>query len=145
MGLLITQTATAQNSASTIGMTHAFRIAQDCLDNRWESATCLKRISESTLVMASNYAATLKESRKLMESKKLEQHCAAATAAAKQEYPAYAMRSAYTECANAISDIAGATNITPDLSQYQLLVGAVQCLDKTTACLGIEQGLAQFR
>ena len=126
-------------------MTYALRVAQSCLNNQWESPACLKQVSESTLVMASNYGSALQENRKISHSKQVEQKCAAATAATKQEYPAYAMRSAYTECANALSDIADATGMMPDLSQYQLLIGAVQCLDKSTACIAVEQGLGHFR
>ena len=123
----------------------AKRAARACLNGHWEDQACLKAISENTLVMAANYGAVLQRRGKNKASEILKEHCAAATAATKGEYPAYAMRSAYVECVNKIYDLTESTKVSPDLSQYQLLVGAVQCLDKSTACTGVESGLAKYK
>ncbi len=139
------ENAVRNEAASEIGVTYAARVARACLDGRWESAGCLKQVSESVLVMVSNYGGALKDKMKVAQADKVKEHCAAATAASKQDYPAYAMRSAFVECANALSDVAGAAGMMPDLTQYQILIGAVQCLDKGTACVAVEQGLARFR
>ena len=145
------QQAPAQNKANSVGAASATSIeyarsaARACLNGRWEQQPCLKAISENTLVMAANYGAVLQGRGKNRESEILKENCAAATAATKGEYPAYAMRSAYVECANKIYDLTEMTKMSPDLSQYQLLVGAVQCLDKSTTCTGVESGLAKYR
>lgn len=123
----------------------AKRAANACLNGHWEDQACLKSISENTLVMAANYGAALQKRGKNKDSETLKENCAAATAATKGEYPAYAMRSAYVECANKVYDLTESTKMSPDLSQYQLLVGAVQCLDKSRACKGVESGLAKYK
>ncbi len=144
------QSQKSQNSGALGGPSgtatdFAKRAAQACLNGRWEEQACLKTISENTLVMAANYGATLQGRGKNKASEILKEHCAAATAATKGEYPAYAMRSAYVECVNKIYDLTESTKMSPDLSQYQLLVGAVQCLDKSTACTGVETGLSKYK
>ena len=130
---------------SQTSLEYARRVANTCSGNRWEEQACLKAVSENVYVMASNYGATLQQRGKKAASEKIKEHCAAATAATQGEYPAYAMRSAFVECANMISDMVDSTRMSPDLSQYQLLVGAVQCLDKSTACMAIESGLKRYQ
>lgn len=124
---------------------YASRVAANCLGGKWEEQPCLKSVSENNLVMAANYGAKLQKSNKNADAEKLKQHCAAATAASKGEYPAYAMRSAFVECANMIYDIKEASAISPDLSQYQILVGAVQCLDGSAACKVFEMGMQRYK
>jgi hypothetical protein len=77
-------------------------------------------------------------------AEKIKQHCAAATAAREQEFPAYAMKSAFIECANMMSDVSDETRITPDLSHYQLLIGATMCLNKDPGCAEITKTLRQY-
>lgn len=139
------QSQGALGAPSGTSVDYAGRAARACLNGRWEEQACLKAISENTLVMASNYGAALQGRGKNKASETLKEHCAAATAATKGEYPAYAMRSAYVECANKVYDLTESTKMSPDLSQYQLLVGAVQCLDKSRACKGVESGLAKYK
>ncbi len=134
-----------QNQPSSTAADFAGRVAQACVGGKWTQQNCLKAVSENNLVMASNYAAALKEAKKTSHSENVKEHCAASTAATKGEYPASAMRSAYVECVNLIVDTANATGMVPDQSQFQLLVGAVQCLDKTEACSAIEQALSRYR
>lgn len=133
----------ADNKPSEEAVIHAGRVAAACLEG-WETQSCLSTVSESNLVMAANYAAMLEKNAKTNAMEDLKQHCAASTAATQGEYPAYAMRSAFVECANIISDITYKTNISPDKSHYQLLVGAVLCLDGDHRCTAIEQGLARY-
>ncbi len=96
---------------------------------KWESPECLSVISSSNLAMASNFGAALKDKGLEADAEQVKQHCAASTAAQKQAFPAYAMKSAFIECANLVADITQKTGVQPDLSQYQLMVGATMCLD----------------
>lgn len=129
--------------ASKVSIQHAKIVSKACIGN-WESQPCLKAVSESALVFAANYGAKLKRRGKSKSMETLKQHCAAATAASQGEYPAYAMQSAYTECANIIYDISEETKVTPDQSHYQLLVAPVLCLSKARECKGIESGLKKY-
>lgn len=94
--------------------------------------------------MAVTYGEDLKQKNKPKGAEYLKQHCAAATAGTQDTtIPAYAFKSAFTECANAIAEINKQLNIMPDASLYQLLVIAITCLseDKQQACSAIEQEL----
>jgi hypothetical protein len=137
---LFTPPAFAQ---SELAVQNAVMVAKAC-PARWESPDCLKSVSQVTLSMAANYAGALQESGKKTDSETIKQHCAAATAATQQNYPAYAMQSAFTECANKIAEIVQSTTMTPDLSQYQLLGGAILCLQKHAGCADIENGLKAY-
>ena len=140
------QTAQAQymrKKASKESIAHARLVSRACL-GQWESQKCLKAVSDSSLIMVANYGAALKRKGKGSQLETLKNHCAASTAASNGEYPAYAMQSAYAECANIISDIVDATNIMPDQSHYQLLVGPVLCLSKDRRCRGIESDLRKY-
>ena len=134
-----------QPQASQTATDFARKVARNCIGGNWEKQACLKAVSENNLVMASNYAASLKEANKVKHSEIIKEKCAASTAATRGEYPAAAMRSAYVECVNIIVDTASATGMLPDQSQYQLLVSAVQCLDKAPACSAIQQALAKYK
>ena len=108
---------------------------------KWDSAPCLSVISTSNLAMVSNFGAALKNKGLEADAEQLKQHCAASTAAQKQAYPGYAMKSAFIECANLIADLTQKTGVQPDLSQYQLMVGATMCLDNDIRCAGISEQL----
>lgn len=136
--------AGAQNAPSekisAVATHHAKQVANHCV-SQWEAQSCLSILSHSALILASNYASDLQDHEQQTED--LKQHCAAATAATKGEYPAYAMTSAYTECANIMTDIAEQTGIAPDPSHYQLLIGSILCLNKSTHCPQIETALKE--
>lgn len=135
----------ALGAPSQTSVEYAKRAANACTGGQWETPACLKAISENVYIMASNYGAALQQRGKKADSERIKEHCAAATAAAQETFPAYAMRSAYVECANMVYDVTESSRVQPDLSQYQLLVGAVQCLDKTMACKAVEIGLKQYK
>lgn len=108
---------------------------------KWETPACLSVISNSNMAMASNYGADLQKKNMNADAELIKQHCAASTAASKDVVPAYAMKSAFIECANQIADTTAKTGVQPDLSQYQLLVGATICLDNDLRCAGIADQL----
>jgi hypothetical protein len=117
--------------------THASDIGKLC-PGKWEDASCLAAVSQSNYDLTLGYADALAKAPQAVES--LKQHCAAATVI-DSNIPAYAYKSAYTECANGIYDISENTGVSPDTSHYQLLVGAVLCLSKDARCAGIESQL----
>lgn len=129
---------------SEISLQHARRIAGVCPD-QWETQNCLRTISESNLVLAATYMEDLQTQGYDQASDKIEQHCAASTAATQGTYPVYAIKSAFTECANMIYDVSEETDVLPDQSHYQLLVGPVLCLHNDRRCNAIEQGLYALR
>lgn len=108
---------------------------------KWESPECLSIISTSNLAMLSNFGAALKNKGLEADAEQVKQHCAASTAAQKQAYPGYAMKSAFIECANLMADVTQKTGVQPDLGQYQLMVGATMCLDNDLRCPGITEQL----
>lgn len=128
--------------ASEDSLAYAQLLGEYC-PGKWETPYCLKAVSQSNLTMVANYGGALQESGKTQEAENIKQHCAASTAATEGDYPAYAMKSAFIECANTISDTASRTGMQPDLSLYQLLVGATMCLDQAAGCANIEQTLRQ--
>ena len=132
--------AYAAGAASEEALASAQLLGEYC-PGQWESAYCLKAVSQSNMVMVSNYGGALQEGGKAQAAEQIKQHCAASTAGTESDYPAYAMKSAFIECANTISTVAEQTGMTPDLSHYQLLVGATLCLDKAPGCANIEQTL----
>lgn len=129
---------------SALAENSARNMAQACIGN-WESKACLRASSQSSLEMAATYAEKLDNAGRKEALEILKDQCAASTAATRGDYPAYAMTSAYTECANIIVDITDATGIEPDIDHYQLLVGAVLCLTKDKRCTAIEQGLQKYK
>jgi hypothetical protein len=131
------------NSPSKPSVEHAKQVSRAC-PGKWEAQPCLKAVSESTLVLASNYAANLQQKGHPKQVEMIKEHCAAATAARQGEFPANAMRSAFVECANTIVDTTDQTGVAPDASHYQLLVGPVLCLDGDRRCAFIEDGLKKY-
>lgn len=123
---------------------HIKSLASLCVNN-WESEGCLKELSALSMDMTVNYAEKLdaqdNQTKKEAEMESLKQHCAASTAALKISVPAYAMRSAITECVNTVSDLNKDTAIKPDVNLYQLLVGSVLCLSKDLTCENLEKQL----
>lgn len=128
---------------SKAATSHAGRVADVCPEH-WETPECLSAVSESNLVLVANYGATLDKRGKKKSLEQLKEHCAASTAGSRGDYPAYAMRSAFVECANIIVDISNATRIEPDKSHYQILVGSVLCLDEDRRCSYVEEGLNKY-
>lgn len=139
---ILSMPAQAQSQASR---TYAVRMANVCPGN-WESTACMTAGSESNLVMASNYGATLKQQNLEGPAETLKQHCAASTAHREgRTYPAYAMQSAFTECANIITDLVDQTGVKPDVDHYQLIVLSVLCMSKDKRCAPMERGLMQYK
>lgn len=147
MALAFTPAAFAQTGAaetpSAEALTYARLLGAHC-PGAWESDPCLSAISKSNLALASNYGAKLQENKQNDAAENIKQLCAASTAAAEGSYPAYAMKSAFIECANAINDTANKTRIDPDKSHYQLLVGATLCLNKDAGCESIAKSLQGY-
>lgn len=145
--LMLSPIAQAQNAGaetpSAESLTYARLLGAHC-PNAWESDACLSAISKSNLALVSNYGAQLQENKQDSAAENIKQHCAASTAAAEDSYPAYAMKSAFIECANAMSDTATKTRIRPDASHYQLLIGATMCLNKDSGCDSITKSLQAY-
>lgn len=118
-------------------------LASSCI-GKWDSQPCMSAVSGSNYALASMYGAALQQGGRNTEAEAVKQHCAASTAAAQGEYPAVAVRSAFTECANAMSDITEATQIKPEPSRYQILVSAVLCMTGDPRCAGVETGLTPY-
>jgi hypothetical protein len=133
----------AQNLVSKTAEAHIKNIERVCIDN-WESQTCLVTLSQSSLALTSNYGATLQNKGAGKHTETLKQGCAASTAALNGRYPANALTSAFTECANTIYDLTEKTNIFPDPTHFSLLVGSVLCLQKNPTCEGFQKKLANF-
>ena len=132
------------HAASEASLIHAKRIAAVC-PGAWESPACLTALSESNLVMVSTYGANLQERKMDAPAETLKQHCAASTAHREKAFPAYAMKSAFIECANIISDLVDQTKVMPDADHYQLLVAPVLCMNKDASCAQLEKGLLQYK
>lgn len=118
-------------------------VASQCVGH-WEDQPCVNNISKTVLYMGTEYAARLLRNGKRDSVENLRQHCAAATAAAEQDVPSYAIISALTSCVNIIVEIRDNTNLAPDKNAYQLLVGAVLCLNNHSSCASIEEQLSRF-
>lgn len=125
-------------------VSHMKNISSSCLGS-WETQICLKELSSVSMSMATNYAERLDASNNKPSMEPLKQHCAASTAAIKIEVPAYAMKSAITECVNTVSDINDKTSISPNINLYQILVGSVLCLGKDISCNDFEAQLSKFK
>lgn len=134
---------TAAPAVSTASLQAAKLIANACLPG-WETQTCIKALAQSSYVMVSNYGGTLEERKMKADAETLKQHCAATTAATQQDVPAYAQRSAMTECANTISDLVEKTKIAPDMAHYQLMVIPTLCLSKDPSCAAVTEQLKTF-
>lgn len=124
---------------------HAQNVAKNCGPGAWENKPCIKALSESNLVLAANYASTLKQRGKIQAADKIVEDCAASTAGREIEVPTYAIVSAFTTCANSIYDVSESTKIKPDQSHYQLLVYPTLCLSGDNRCSAFEGQLGQYR
>lgn len=136
--------AEAQSGASSASQALAAKISQMCIDS-WVEPACMASLSDNVTVLASDYAAKLKEvgyGDDVLEA--LKQGCAAATAASSQEVPAEAMRSAMTQCANLIADISKQSGVKPDQSLYQLLTYPILCYQEDPLCSVFELQLDAF-
>ncbi len=119
---------------------HAATIASIC-PGKWKNDKCLKAVSLSNKDMAIKYAAMLNAKGQKDQVEAVKQVCAAATVTQDEideDIPAYAFASAYTECANGIFNISEKSKVKPDQYHYGLLIGAVQCLNKTPECSLLE-------
>jgi hypothetical protein len=139
------QAQTPAQTPAADGQTLQFagKIAGACLDH-WEAPSCLSAVSESNMALLSNYGAALQNGGYAAEAEQLKQHCAATTAASQETVPAYAMRSALTECANTITDISGKTGVQPDPSHYQLLLAPLLCLSADPRCAPIAEQMKAY-
>lgn len=111
----------------------------------WESEPCLKATSQAAMVLISQYGASLQQGGYEDAMEPLKQECAASTAATQQDgIPAYAMKSAYTVCANKIGEIAESTGVKPDPSYFQLIFATIICMDKQPQCERMEESIVNF-
>jgi len=129
---------------SAMAVQFAQLVSKACLNKQWETPACLSAVSNSNLALAATYGSDLQNKGFAAAAEQIKQHCAASTAAREQAYPAYAMKSAFTECANMIYDVSEQTKVTPDQAHYQLLVAPILCMSNDQRCLGVEQGLAPY-
>ncbi len=129
----------------SITLNHIRSMAVLCVGN-WENENCSKELSALSMDMTTNYAEKLdkqsKPEKKEAHMESLKQHCAASTAALKVSVPSYAMKSAITECVNIVADINEESSVKPDINLYQLLVGAVLCLNKDLSCENMEKQIS---
>lgn len=143
-GLMMMAPVAAQAAADPMAVKFARQVVQVC-PGAWDKPDCLTILSHSNYMMLANYGAALQENNQAAAAENLKQHCAAATAHREQAFPAYAMRSAFVECANTISDISDQTGLRPHQDLYQLLVLPVYCLDGHATCPMIEKSLQRYK
>lgn len=122
---------------------HTQEIGAYCVGS-WQSQPCMKALASTNLTVATLYSRALERKGQKKMHDPLLQGCAASTAAVKREVPAYAMKSAMTECANAISDISEATKVKPNPTHFQLLVEPIFCLGGEPRCGKFEELLRQI-
>lgn len=134
--------ALAQNTGG-LSRDHAQHIATSCIGH-WSEPTCMSAVSESNMILAAAYGGALQQRSQDAAAENIKQHCAASTAAREGQYPAYAMKSAFTECANMMYDISEQTGLAPDQSRYQVLVAAVLCMGNDPKCAAFEEGLKPY-
>lgn len=97
------------------------------------------------MVLVSQFGASLEYEGYKAQMDPLKEDCAASTAATQQDgIPAYAMKSAYTVCANKIAEIAEITGVKPDPSYYQLMIASILCMDKNPQCRMMESSLKKW-
>lgn len=123
---------------------HLKDMSQKC-PKTWETQACLASMAESNRTLASLYAEDLDKSGHGQYLAEIKEHCAASTAASQIEVPAYAMKSAMTECSNTIYDLTEKTQIKPPMSHYQLLITTIYCLDKDPRCQPLEETLLKIK
>ncbi len=108
----------------------------------WKSAQCVSAIAALSKDITIDYASSLEQAKQEAFHEPLKQSCAASTAAIQTDVPAYAQKSAMTECLNAIADMTQASGVKPNINLYQLAVGGTQCLDQEGNCEAFENQLA---
>lgn len=118
---------------------------QNICPGNWESQACLSTISQIVYKMVEKYEKGLDNISRSQYTPALREHCAAAVAAAYDEYPAYAMKSAYTACANGLFEMSEHIALKPQPEAYQLLVSAILCLSGDARCPEIEKQLISMR
>ncbi len=128
---------------SATSLKFARSVALACVAD-WTTQKCLGAVSDSNMTLLSNYGADLQGRKMDAAAETLKQHCAATTAATRQNVPPYAMHSALVECANAMTDLAASTGVQPDPSHYQLLIAPLLCLGADPACPAITTQLQAF-
>jgi hypothetical protein len=116
---------------------------QEMCPQKWETQECLSTVSKISLGMAEAYEVSLKEAGHDAFIPEMKNLCAASTAASQGEYPANAMRSAFTECANGLYDLSQKTGIKPHEQAYPFLVMAVICLSGDEQCAMLEANLSE--
>lgn len=138
------QAAPSQEAAlpklNSVVLGHVKAVTSACV-KKWEDQACMKVLASMNVTLASIYAESLHNSDKRSYMEQLKNHCAASTAALQVSVPAYAMRSAMTECVNSMTTISQKTSVFPNPSLSQLAVSAVLCIAKNKVCSEIEQGL----
>ena len=144
MGAALLFSGASAQAASPASLAAAKSIAGVC-PGAWESPACLTAVSHSNYALVSNYGAALQQAKLDAPAETLKQKCAASTAHREQAFPAAAMKSAFIECANGISDLVDQTQVSPDLDHYQLLVAPVLCMNKDKSCASLERGLKNYR
>ncbi len=144
VGAALLFSGVSAQAASPESLAAAKSIADVC-PGAWESPDCLTAVSQSNYTLVSNYGATLQQAKMDAPAETLKQKCAASTAHREQAFPAAAMKSAFIECANGISDLVDQTKVSPDLDHYQLLVAPVLCMNKDKSCATLERGLKQYQ
>jgi len=123
---------------------HLKDMSQNC-PKAWNTQACLASMAESNKTLASLYAEDLDKGGFKPKLELIKEHCAASTAASQIEVPAYAMKSAMTECANTMHDLSETTKINPPLPHYQLLVTSIFCLDQDPRCKSLEDTLLKIK
>ena len=118
-------------------------LANRCVGS-WESQPCLEMLAAVSMNVTAHYAQSLKNGGHEHDMEDLKQSCAASTAAMQQDVPAYAMKSAMTECANKISDINDDTQISPNVNHYQMIVIGVMCLGEDPSCAMLEKQITSM-
>ncbi|MCF8495284.1 MAG: hypothetical protein K9G62_01305 [Alphaproteobacteria bacterium] len=138
--------ASAQTVADKSVLDHARKVAQAC-PGQWEDHACSVTVSQAAKYMVIKYAEDLDKRGLKNAVEYLKDHCAASTVIDQTDVPAYAVKSAFTECANGIVDIANEAKVKPDPSYMELFGGAIWCMEnKQPVCGEIERQLmAKYR
>lgn len=141
--MAFTPVAAQAQLASQASLNHASTIAKACV-GKWAEQPCLAALAGANMTLAADYGSALDKAGSKAAAEDVKQHCAASTAAMQETVPAYAMRSAMTECANAISDVSTQTGTLPDQSLYQLMTVGVWCLSNDPRCAASAEQLQKY-
>lgn len=121
-------------------------VAEHCVPDKWATNACLEAVTNSNADLVAIYSGQLTAAGRLGYAFQVLNDCAAA--ADFEANKASILRNDFAVCANQMSDIFDATGITPILpAQYDILVGAVQCMDDHPRCKAVYEPalLAQQR